>query len=132
MSQLHDMQDMVAAWCERKGWRGEGSPARTFGDDIALLHSECSEALEAYRLWGTDEMVKFPSGLLTTADSPDAESFVDQGGVVKPEGIGSELADVLIRLLDTCATYNIDLEQEFYLKMEYNETREHRHGGKLL
>lgn len=130
MTTLAEMQEQVHAWCERKGWRGDGAPFRTFGDDIALLHSEASEALEAYREWGTAEMIKMPDGVITPVDDLP-EDFVNLH-ILKPEGVASELADILIRLLDTCATYDIDLEQQYHLKMEYNETRQHRHGGKRL
>lgn len=92
---------------------------RTFGDDIALLHSEVSEMLEAYRQWGTADM--------TSGEAVETPSIIP-----KPEGIGSEAADVLIRLLDTCHRYDIDLGAEVMRKVNYNRTRGHRHGGKKL
>lgn len=47
-----------------------------------------------------------------------------------PEGMPAELADVAIRLLDTCETYGIDLEAAIAEKNAYNRTRPRRHGGK--
>ena len=39
-----------------------------------------------------------------------------------------ELADVFIRLCDMCGYLGIDLEKFVNMKMEYNKTREHKHG----
>lgn len=94
-----------------KGWYDED---RRFGEDMALLHSEVSETLEAYR----DHKV---------ADVTDPGN-----PLAKPEGVPSELADVLVRLLDTCNRYGIDLFKEWRRKMDYNWTRPYRHGGRVL
>jgi NTP pyrophosphatase (non-canonical NTP hydrolase) len=49
----------------------------------------------------------------------------------KPEGIPIELADVIIRICDTCGQYGIDLDRAIRLKMEYNKTRPYKHGKKI-
>jgi NTP pyrophosphatase (non-canonical NTP hydrolase) len=93
-----------------KGWHEK---ERTIGDQIALMHSELSEALEEHR----------------NGHQPNEIYFADGG---KPEGIPVELADCIIRIFDFCGKYDIDLEHAIEIKMEYNKTRPFRHGGKQV
>lgn len=77
---------------------------------IALIHSELSEALEEYR-----------SGRL------ESETYYIG---TKPVGIPSEMADVIIRVLDACAAWGIDIDKIIDEKLAYNETRSYRYGDK--
>ena len=106
------------------GW-WEKEPS--FGDLVALMHSELSEALEEYRadrgmVWHKVEEIK--------ARYP-GESDVKLVSC-KPEGIAVELADCIIRILDWMGKEGVDMEAVIREKMDYNRTRPYRHGGKLL
>lgn len=107
---LNEMMYEVVEFEKLKGWQPNDNQ---FGTSLALLHSEISEALESFR-------------------GKDWGSTVDG----KPEGVSSELADVLIRLLSTWAQFvaphGWDLESEYERKMAYNRTRPYRHGGKAV
>lgn len=124
---LDVMQALVKDINVANGWFDS---ERTFGDDIALLHSEVSEAFEAYRSHGLEDATStsMPYCCLTSG----AGACDDAPHIPKPEGVGSELADIFVRLLDTCERYNIDLQTEFHRKMKYNATRGHRHGNKKV
>lgn len=127
------MQAEVDAFCYAKGWRKD----ITFGEEIALLHSELSEALEAFRVMGIEERLEFRAGpgegfSRLLPDDLNAQRWMEQGMIPKPLGVASELADTLVRLLDTCARHDIDLFGEFRKKMNYNWTRAYRHGGRAL
>lgn len=107
-------------------WDGE---ERTFGELIALCHSELSEALEEYR-----------NGRLPTETYySEKDEFgrihyfaTNPKGELKPEGIPSELADVVIRVMDMCEHFGIDLEEAIKEKHKYNQGRPYKHGGKAL
>ena len=109
---VRDMQKESYRIADEHGWHDK---PRTVGDKIALMHSELSEALEAFR----------------EKNFSDWE-VTDVFGKVKPEGIGSELADVVIRIGDFCEEHTIDLSSQIERKLVYNETRPYRHGGKQL
>ncbi|MBM7788882.1 nucleoside triphosphate pyrophosphohydrolase family protein [Tenggerimyces flavus] len=96
------------------GWY-DADISRTFGDIVALIHTEASEAFEEYRNG---------RALNETYYNPDKPT--------KPEGVPSELADIVIRVLDTCGANGIDIGAIVEEKLAYNATRGHRHGGKAL
>lgn len=111
---LNEMARIVHENARDHGWwEGGGRP---FPEVIALIHSEVSEALEAYR----DRME-------LTAIWHRPGKGVNPG---KPEGVPVELADVIIRVMDFCAGVGIDLEMAIAEKHAYNITRPYRHGGK--
>lgn len=121
MKSLAEMGQEVYDWALTKGW--EPDEKRTFGDICALLHSEISEALEAFRDYGdTAGHVNGWREHIMDADYGDH----------KPLGVPSEFADLLIRLVHYAHVLQIDLEREYEAKMAYNQQRPYRHGGKAL
>ena len=84
---------------------------KNFGEVIALMHSELTEAFEEYRNGKSFNEIYYENGN-------------------KPCGIPSELADVVIRIFDFCGGENIDLEKIILEKMEYNESRPYKHCKK--
>lgn len=83
-----------------------------FASKLALIHSEVSEALEEAR---------------------NGKSLQEnwQSLPQKPEGVPAELADIVIRVFDLAGWLQIDLEQAIVEKLDYNQTRSHKHGKKL-
>lgn len=104
-------QDEIRELNVSKGWRHEDTLADryAFPAHIALVHSELSEALEAYR----------------------DKQWSETGKDGKPLGIGPELADVYIRLVDMCDIWNIDLDAEIRRVLDYGWTRPYQHEGKV-
>lgn len=105
---MRKLQREIYENAKNHGWWDE---PRTFGDVIALCHSELSEALEAFR-------------------NNEAMVWVNDKG--KPEGVAVELADCIIRILDWAGHENVDMETIIRDKHEYNKTRPYRHGDKAL
>lgn len=122
---LSDIQKEVHHVAKAKGWYDK---ERSIGESIALIHSELSEALECYRnnesqpVWQTTDKQEII--ITPISDSWRAD--------VKPEGILTELADSVIRIMDLCESKGWDLEKAIKLKHEFNKTRPHRHGGKVI
>lgn len=201
MNNLNALRDKVVEINKANGWHEQ---QRSFGELIALVHSEVSEALEDYRngkavneVWyeyiNWDGRILLSDLVSTSLYNPRTDESWEALG--KPCGIPSELADIVIRILDICGLYgwdikakhlqkviippmsfvahlasihkslsdsyndlkdtytdpvikyldvaiqeveficyqhDIDLETIIEQKLEYNKTRGHRHGGKVI
>lgn len=112
---INDLAERIYKTAKEHGWWDE---PRTFGDIIALCHSELSEALEEFR---NNKALEYYPEKLSVAD-----------GFGKPEGAAVEMADCIIRILDWAEHNGVDMQQVILNKMAYNETRPYRHGGKTL
>lgn len=106
---INDLVKEVHQNAIAKGWWEE---ERSVGDIIALCHSELSEALEEFRNGHQPTEIYYNGA--------------------KPEGVPIELADVVIRIMDYCGRTGIDLQSAIMQKNEYNKTRPHKHGGKVI
>jgi len=108
---IKEMQAQVHGLAQAKGWYdGITGTNDWIMSRLMLKVSELAEACEEIRKPGFDPRRVYHSG----------------NG--KPEGFGVELADCVIRILDTCEFLGIDLEQMIKEKHEYNKTRPYKHG----
>lgn len=119
---------------------------RNFGEMIALMHSELSEALEEHRdgkpafyysalrdgVWmRTDEV-----GIDGELHYEGTPWKVPDGANLKPEGAIVELADCIIRCLDTMhhlvmteeSLDNFTIDDIVQMKVDYNRSRPMKHG----
>jgi NTP pyrophosphatase (non-canonical NTP hydrolase) len=111
VTDLRVLMDKAHRTARDKGWWDDD---RSFGDQFANFHAEISEAWEEYRSGHRLDEIYY-------SDTPQGP---------KPEGMAAELADVLIRIFDTCEFYDIPLIQAINEKMFYNTRRPYRHGNK--
>lgn len=112
------------------GWWDE---ERSFGDIVALCHSELSEALEEYR---SKRPLVYCEGLAMNAACVDGRcggaDCISAYPGRKPEGVAVEMIDCMIRILDWCGKEGVDVDKLLSAKHEYNKGRPYRHGGKAL
>jgi NTP pyrophosphatase (non-canonical NTP hydrolase) len=121
------MRDAHANAVDKGFWE---EPVRTFGDQIALMHSELSEALEEFRDHGASSIDCVYTHVEIDPHNMKKIFVLEKGK--KLEGVAVEFADVIIRIADTCEHYGIPLEFAIEKKMDYNRTRPHKHGGKVI
>lgn len=109
---IKNLQKRAHATATAKGWHDKKvSPVEC----LALVQCEISEAIEEVR-----------------KGKRMNEAYFSPSNPSKPEGVPSELADAVIRILDLSEEFGIDLEQAIAEKMAFNETRPYRHGGKKM
>ena len=105
---LRELQKEAHAIAKEHGWWDQ---ERTFGDLIALVHSELSEALEAYREWGLRSVISATAPNDRTYRYFDINLSHPKGE--NPEGVASELADLVIRVADMAEWYGVENLQEW-------------------
>ena len=127
MGELNELGKIALATARSKGFmkKRKEDPAR----QIALMHSELSEALEADR-----------KGKVTTQDVNDTltnaiqtmgdKQFMKFYEKYVKGNFEEEMADLLIRNVQYSTYRKLDLDLHVAAKMRYNSLRPHKHGGK--
>ena len=111
---LNELAKEITQIANEHGWFDKD---REFGTTIALMHSELSEALEHHRNGRPVNLI--------------FEHYTSQdGSLPKPDGVGIELIDCVVRILHCLYEHGCDADELMKRKMEYNKTRPYRHGGK--
>lgn len=125
---LNDLAKEIHATAAEKGFWDKD---RNMGEMLMLMTSELAEALEEHRASKPDFYLEpdhiFPPDCTPAhylAAAPETQALA------KPEGLAVELADCLIRILDTLAARDIDIDALVRAKMAYNSSREFMHGKK--
>jgi len=119
--ELRKWQHLCWKIAEEHGWHRESltsGPGEVnfinVAAQLALIHSEVSEALEEVR-----------RGKINTYHDPTVPFD-------EPIGFAIELADIIMRVLDLAQSLGLDMQTAMELKIEYNKGRTYRHGGKLF
>lgn len=96
-----------------------------YGEKLLLIVSEVTEAHDELRAGRAIDETYYP-GAITPSSDKNAPFMIH-----KPEGIPSELADVVIRVFDLADEAGIDLAGIIDEKLRYNATRPRLHGKKF-
>lgn len=93
---------------------------------VALMMSEGAEALEELRSGReADEKYYSHNGTVTIFDTDP------NGNLTKPEGVPSEIADIVIRAFDFADEAGFSLIEAILEKLAYNDTRARLHGRQV-
>jgi NTP pyrophosphatase (non-canonical NTP hydrolase) len=133
MKSLNELSKEIHANNEIRGFLDGGLEAKNIGEIIALIHSECSKALEADRKGNHVKKMK----LHTILHSGNIEEIISSKNRFKDDfefavknTFEDEMADIIIRVLDVCGAMKIDIEWHIEQKLKYNSLREYKHGKK--
>ena len=109
---INTIADMVHENAKEKGFHRDATTEHC-QKTVANIHGEVSEFWEAYR-----------KGILYI---PTDKNITMKSGV-KMNNAEEELADIVIRALDTIKRLGFNAEEIILAKHQYNTTRPHMHG----
>lgn len=121
--------------------QSKGFAPGSVAESVALFHSEASEVLEDHRAGHGPNEVWYETTTKVLADGigPEGDHEIVRTTTLrykrpapglKPCGMPSELADIVIRIAHFCAHHEIDIGKAIREKAEYNKTRAFKHGKK--
>lgn len=115
---LTELSNKAHTYATKQGFHPKGQSEDVFIERMCnLLHTEVSEIYEAYR----EGKLRMPC---------DKFVAMQNQGIVGLMCLEEELADIIIRVLDNAKHLGVNIELAVYRKMQFNETRPFRHGGK--
>lgn len=122
---MTDLNNLSRQIYEGNKHRGFDVSKENVGQTLMLIVSELAEALEADR---KNKHAKMEAFEFRSEDRKCSEDFKCDFQELIKDSFEDEIADAIIRLFDLCGGLNIDIERHIKLKLEYNETREYKHG----
>lgn len=94
------------------------------------IHELCKEAFETAKSKGWHDEPREMGTVLMLIVGEVAEAMEADRRREGWDRVTEELADVCIRIFDTCGSLNLNLEKAIREKMDYNKTRSYKHGNK--
>jgi len=113
-SALNEIADHIYETAKSKGFHDQPVPMANL---VANLHGEVSELWESYR-W---------NALHKPCDKAENMRAL---GLPTLTSLEEEIADIIIRALDTARETGVDVARAVRVKDAYNQKRPHRNGGK--
>lgn len=119
MNTLNEIADAVHSLAREKGWHEKEQSEGQFVETACNnQHNEVSELHEAYR-----------NGTLHSLC--DKAAKMEAAGIQPLTCMEEELADQVIRALDSSRRLGVDILSAVQRKHAFNATRPYRHGGKV-
>lgn len=115
-SALNEIAEHVNNTAREKGFKDRGTPP--LSEHVANIHGEVSELWEALRRQQLDKPC-------------DKAEKMREHGIPELTCVEEELADIVIRALDTARDMGVDIARAVEAKDAYNQTRDYRNGGKV-
>lgn len=124
---LNHLAKRIAKWSVSKGWETNWW---NVPEKLMLVVTELAEAMEEYRELGDPERRRLEDERKLAVEPGHYPLNYDTVRMEHYPKFRVEVADAVIRLLNLSASLGIDIEAEIAAKMEKNEKRPFKHGGK--